>query len=197
VFDGQDISVQVSSLTTDEGSLSQNFVYVPVGTRLTVRPHVTQQNQVKLNVNLLLSRVAGGSGSGNPTFDRRETTTHVTVQDGQTVMLSGITRQEEFKEVRKLPLLGDLPGIGGLFRNTDTSLANRELVVFLTPEVLQADPKAVEDAMDPYQNKLQQMRRELRNNDVKSSEPTPWNDNSSGLREDAADEAPETAEFPS
>jgi type II secretory pathway component GspD/PulD (secretin) len=184
------VSVQIGSLTTAEGAISENFVYVPVGTRLTVRPHVTQDGQVKLGVNLLLSRIASGTRGGNPTFDRRETTTHVTVQDGQTVMLSGITRQEEFEEVRKLPVLGDLPLLGPLFRNTDTLQRNRELVVFLTPEVIQPGQGQAKDAMQPYHDKLDQMRKRFEPGERKDGEPAsdmaPWMDQPSQNESDDA-----------
>jgi len=73
---------------------------------------------------------------GNPVFDRRETTTHVIVQDGQTVVLSGIVRQENAVEKRKLPLLGDLPLFGALFRSSDNVQRNRKLIAFITPRVV-------------------------------------------------------------
>ena len=83
-----------------------------------IRPHITKNGNVDLLINLEISRIVPGSTSqGNPIFDRREVTTHVIVQAGQTIMLSGIIRQEEYEEVRKVPLLGDIPLIGVLFRS--------------------------------------------------------------------------------
>ncbi len=60
----------------------------------------------------------------------------MTLKDGQTVVISGIVRQEDFEDVRKLPLLGDIPLIGGLFRNTDKGIRNREVIAFITPRII-------------------------------------------------------------
>jgi general secretion pathway protein D len=137
-FDGSDIPVQTRAQSSTEGAATtREFEYVPVGTRLRIRPHITQDGEVDLNINLEVSREAPGQNVfGNPVFDRRETTTHVVVKDGQTVMLSGIIRREDFHEQRKLPLLGDLPLIGGVFRSNDKGQRNRELIAFITPRVI-------------------------------------------------------------
>ena len=111
--------------------------YEEIGTRIRVRPHITTKGSVDLLINLEISRIVPGSTAlGNFIFDRREVTTHVIVQDAQTIMLSGIIRAEQFDEVRKVPLLGDLPWIGKLFRSIDKGTRNRELVVFITPRVM-------------------------------------------------------------
>ena len=138
-FDGQDVPTVVSELVRGDsnGNVTRGFEYQPVGTRLHVRPHITQEGDIDLEVNLELSRIeAGETVFGNFIFNRRETTTQVTLQDGQTVVISGIVRQEDFEDVRKLPLLGDIPLIGGLFRNTDRGIRNREVIAFITPRII-------------------------------------------------------------
>ena len=138
-FDGQDVPTVVSELVRgdSDGNVTRGFEYQPVGTRLHVRPHITQEGDIDLEVNLELSRIeAGETVFGNFIFNRRETTTQVTLQDGQTVVISGIVRQEDFEDIRKLPLLGDIPLIGGLFRNTDRGVRNREVIAFITPRII-------------------------------------------------------------
>lgn len=138
-FDGQDVPTVVSELVRgdSDGNVTRGFEYQPVGTRLHVRPHITQEGDIDLEVNLELSRIeAGETVFGNFIFNRRETTTRVTLRDGQTVVISGIVRQEDFEDVRKLPLLGDLPLVGGLFRNTDRGIRNREVIAFITPRII-------------------------------------------------------------
>ena len=136
-FDGQDVPVQASVKESAEGtSQTRSFEYTEVGTRLRIRPHITSDGLVDLKINLEVSRIVPGQSTlGNFIFDRRETTTHVVVDDGQWIMLSGIIRQEDFEEVRKVPLLGDLPLIGPLFRSIDKAKRNRELVAFIRPRV--------------------------------------------------------------
>src|SRR6185295_18417453 len=106
-----------------------------VGTRLRVRPHITENGDIDLLVNLELSDIAPGqSVFGNQTFNRRETTTHVVLKNGQTVMLSGIINQTESNDNYKLPILGDVPVLGStLFGSKAKVKSNRELLAFITP----------------------------------------------------------------
>jgi type II secretory pathway component GspD/PulD (secretin) len=88
---------------------------------------------------------------------RREVTTHVIVKNGQSIVLSGIVRKEDFEDVRKVPLLGDLPGdLGKLFRSIDKGARNRELVLLVTPTVLQTDAE-----IDAHSAKPLRLLREL------------------------------------
>ena len=86
---------------------------------------------------------------GNPIIDHREVVTHVIVQDGQSLMLSGIIQQEKFDDIRKVPILGDLPLIGPLFRTVEKGVGNRELVVFITPRVMETIEEVDEQMADP------------------------------------------------
>ncbi len=161
-FDGSDVSVQTADRINDDGGITRSFKYVAVGTRLRVRPHITREGDVQLLINLELSSIAPGRTTfGNPTFDRRETTTRIVVKDGQTIMLSGIVRQEEFRDVRKLPLLGDIPLFGRAFRSTDRAVRNRELILFITPDIVENTGEATDREMQPYRDTLERMRERL------------------------------------
>ncbi|MEM1109518.1 MAG: secretin N-terminal domain-containing protein [Planctomycetota bacterium] len=147
-FDGQDVPVITGDLTLgdSDGNISREFRYESVGTRLHARPHITQDGEIDLRVNLELSRIVNGTTVfGNFLFDRRTTTTQVTLKDGQTIVISGIIEQEDFQEIRKLPLFGDLPLIGGLFRSTDTGVRNREVIAFVTPHIVKTGSNTVDD----------------------------------------------------
>ena len=152
-FDGRDVPILTETRVSAEGATTVSDVaYAPIGTRLRVRPHITQEGGVDLNINLEISRIVPGeSVLNNLIFDRQETTTHVIVGNGQTVMLSGIVRQENFDEVRKVPLLGDLPLLGPIFRSYNTSKRNRELVAFITPIVISNRIEADEKFREPIE----------------------------------------------
>ena len=159
-FDGQDVPVITGEVTGNNanGNITRTFDYEAVGTRLHARPHITQDGEIDLRINLELSRVVNGSTVfGNFIFDRRTTTTHVTLKDGQTIVVSGIIEQEDFVEVRKLPLLGDIPLIGGLFRSTDTGVRNREVIAFITPHIVRTGPE-VDDETQRNRAWLQRIR---------------------------------------
>lgn len=161
-FDGQDVPVQTGVRGSAEGtSTITDIAYEEVGTRLRVRPHITQTGGVDLVINLEISRIVPGSTAlGNFIFDRREVTTHVIVQDGQTIMLSGIIRQENFEDVRKVPLLGDIPLLGVVFRSVDNGVRNRELVVFITPHVIDTEAAAAKMMKGPLKS-IDRIKRAL------------------------------------
>ena len=148
-FDGQDVPIIVSDFTgsDSDGDITRSFDYEQVGTRLHVRPHITLDGKIDLRVNLELSRIVNGATVfGNFIFDRRTTTTQVTVQDGETIVISGIIEQQDFEEVRKLPLFGDIPLIGGLFRSTDRGVRNREIIAFVTPRIMKTGGEAQDES---------------------------------------------------
>jgi general secretion pathway protein D len=109
-----------------------------VGIGLNVRPRITKDKNVAMQIEVLLSNLnttVPGVG-GNPVIDRRQTNTTVTVKDGQTIVLSGIRKEEESKVKNKLPFLGDVPVLDWVFANTSDTKSVTELLVFVTPLVV-------------------------------------------------------------
>lgn len=180
-FDGQDVSVPTNSQTTDVGTVTQTFDYRAVGIQMRVRPRITVQGDVDLRVNLQLSSIGPDRGPNESfIFDRRQTTTQLIVKDRQTIVISGILRKEESDIVRKVPLLGDIPLLGYLFKSRDKETVNTELLVFVTPIVVN-NTEALDDMNKPFQQRLDQLRDQLK--DVgpatpapKKTEPTPSED---------------------
>ena len=90
--------------------------------------------------------------------------TNMIVQDGQTIMLGGILFQEKSAIKRKLPLLGDIPLVGGLFQHNDIAEVNNELIIFITPYVIDEPgemlPETLKEIEGPRQ-KLEDVQEEL------------------------------------
>ena len=143
-FDGEDVPFIKESQTTPQGGLNQSFEYRPVGITLQVLPHITQNREVDMNINVELSRLRPGETLfGGFIIDRRQTKSHLVVKDGQTIVISGILRQEDRSVVRRVPILGYIPVLDLLFSHKDTVKANTELLIFLTPRIaLTADEAA-------------------------------------------------------
>ena len=80
--------------------------------------------------------VASANGGNVQSIDTRSVTTSVVVSDGQTVVLGGIYETEIRETVNKVPVLGDIPGLGYLFRSRSTVNNNAELLIFVTPKIL-------------------------------------------------------------
>jgi len=107
---------------------------------LTVTPQVTPDDRVILD--LLVTKdsvgelVASATGGFVPSIDTRSVITQVLVNDGETVVLGGIFETEERETVNKVPVLGDIPVLGYLFRSTVTVNNQAELLIFVTPKIL-------------------------------------------------------------
>ena len=87
--------------------------------------------------------------------------TQVTVKDGETIALGGIISENRIYSKSRIPLLGDIPGIGLLFGSTSYSLTRTELIVLLTPRVMQ-DLDQIQQATQEFKSKLKDLRKMLR-----------------------------------
>jgi len=160
-FDGQDIPFVTDSQVTDQGQQIQSFDYRAVGIQLRARPRITVQGDVDLRVNIELSSIVPGQTAfGGFLVDRRETTTQLIVKNKQTIVISGILRQEVSDIVRKVPILGDIPLLNLLFRSTEQTTSNTELLVFITPIVV-VNTDDNDSLNAPYRERLDQLRKQL------------------------------------
>ena len=102
---------------------------------LKVTPQITPDDRVIMDLNVTKDSV-GQVFAGVPSINTREINTQVLVENGETVVLGGIYEQTRSKDVTKVPLLGDLPYVGALFRNTSQVDDKVELLIFVTPKIL-------------------------------------------------------------
>ena len=107
---------------------------------LTVTPQITPDDRIIMD--LLVTKdsvgavVQSATGGQVPSIDTRSVTTSVVVNDGQTVVLGGIYETELRETINKVPVLGDIPGLGYLFRSRSNINNNAELLIFVTPKIL-------------------------------------------------------------
>ncbi len=111
-----------------------------VGVTLKVKATVTDGNNIYLDVNTTQNVTAALSEGGVPVVDTREAVTALLLRDSQTVIIGGLRREEKTRQVNQIPILGDLPLIGLLFKSTDTVTAHSELVVLLSPHIYRGGP---------------------------------------------------------
>ncbi|MHC4148889.1 MAG: type II secretion system protein GspD, partial [Planctomycetota bacterium] len=127
--------------------VTETVKFKNVGVNLEVKPHVTRDGMIRLHVkpefNVFVTRVTIAS-SDVPVVDTRKADTITLVKDGQTIVLGGLRKKDVAKQTNKVPLLGDIPLLGGLFTfdGEDTSIT--ELVVFITPKIIR-NPVMSED----------------------------------------------------
>ncbi|MGO2414965.1 MAG: type IV pilus secretin PilQ, partial [Cobetia crustatorum] len=104
---------------------------------LEVTPQITPDNRIIMDLLINNDDVSDDSFNGEPAIDTNEIETQVLVNDGETVVLGGILTSEQIRSVFKTPFLGDLPVIGNLFRYTEESNEKVELLVFITPKIIE------------------------------------------------------------
>ena len=125
--------------TITASSTTETVKFKPVGVKLVVTPHVAGNNMLRLKIAPEFGVVIGHvqlSTSNIPIVDTRKVNTIALVKDGQAVVLGGLRKKETTMQVNKVPILGDLPVLGNLFRFEGESTVNTELVVFITPHII-------------------------------------------------------------
>ncbi|MCK5505224.1 MAG: type II secretion system protein GspD, partial [Thermodesulfovibrionia bacterium] len=133
-----EIPYQESSQSSEGGTVLTYTEFKLVGTKLNVSPVLTDGNDILLTVDAEQNIQVGTTTP--PRVDTRKAKASLLLKDGQVVILGGLRRQEKTKEVDQIPILGDLPIIGALFKNTNTVIKNSELIVFLSPHIYKGEP---------------------------------------------------------
>ena len=112
-----------------------NVVFKKAVLSLKVTPQITPDDRIILDL-LVNQDTRGENTDSGPAINTREVGTQVLVNNGETVVLGGIYQQRKNKDITKVPVLGDIPGIGFLFRRTVESEAKSELLIFVTPKII-------------------------------------------------------------
>lgn len=136
--------VQVQrSLPTDAAARDQIVQYKDVGTKLTVRPTISLDGSVQLEVTQEVSTATSELAFNAPVIATRSVRTQLLVRDGQTVALGGLTDRQNEARQGGLPFLSAIPLLGGLFGRASRQTIETELFVFLTPRVIRTDDDAM------------------------------------------------------
>lgn len=131
IFIGDTLRFQALAQSAPTTGAVYTVVEVPVGIILLVHPRVNDDGHITLRVRPVVSTV-GNFVNGLPQTSAREAETTVRVKDGDTLVIGGLIREEDSRTITKVPLLGDLPLVGKLFRNDLRNKRRSEIMVFLT-----------------------------------------------------------------
>ncbi|EHZ2656247.1 type II secretion system secretin GspD [Vibrio vulnificus] len=107
-----------------------------VGIKLKVVPQINEGDSVQLNIEQEVSNVLGANGAVDVRFAKRQLNTSVIVQDGQMLVLGGLIDERALESESKVPLLGDIPILGHLFKSTNTQVEKKNLMVFIKPTII-------------------------------------------------------------
>ncbi len=140
----QSIPYVLSSREDTNGNLTYNYAFQDVGIVLTVTPRITSNGYVTMDVTQTANDLQGFTSFNAPIVNQRQADTTVSVKDGETIILGGIIRKTVQATTNKIPLLGDIPLLGELFKSREKNDVKTELLVFLTPRVVKDDAQARE-----------------------------------------------------
>jgi general secretion pathway protein D len=163
-FKGDKVAFFTSATSSATAGNVQNFEFQRVGMTLAVRPSITPYNDVDMIINIIISQLTSEEENTQPVRTEMETKTNMIIEDGQTIMLGGILFEQDRVVNRGVPILSDIPLLGLLFSHTDVVAANNELLVFITPYVIDEPDKttpATKEQIDIGKKKLDEIRQGL------------------------------------
>lgn len=139
---GQTIPYVTSSRVTDSGQTINNIAWRDIGIILRVTPHITPEGMVEMEVSPEISKLTSETVAitdtvGANIIDTRLVDTQVVVENGKTVVIGGMMEDAKIEKITKIPLIGDIPMLGALFRRTQSTSVKTELLIFLTPYIVE------------------------------------------------------------
>jgi general secretion pathway protein D len=147
-------TLTTSTSTAAVSPLNYNsYEYRDVGVILNITPHINEENFIRLKISQQVTKVTSASGVTTPTTLKRTAKTTVVVKDNETVVIGGLVGDSTQDNTYKVPLLGDIPILGWLFKTYSTSREKTNLYVFLTPHIVRTQ----QDAAGLYQEKRETM----------------------------------------
>jgi type IV pilus assembly protein PilQ len=130
--------VRVPIVTQAQLGGPPTVTYVDAFLRLTVTPQITSESTIFLNIDVENTTPNFGQQvQGNPELITQQATTQVLVTDGGTVVIGGVIQTQNSVNITQVPLLGNIPYLGNLFKHTQVSTSNQELIFFITPRIIQ------------------------------------------------------------
>ncbi|MDP8265236.1 MAG: secretin N-terminal domain-containing protein [Candidatus Aceula lacicola] len=145
--------VTSETTTTASGPVTtaESVNFIEVGVKLFVTPTIHGDGyitmKIKPEVSSLTGYVTTSTNNKIPTVDTSEAETTVTAKDGVTIIIGGLIKEQDIRTVNKVPILGDIPFLGSIFRNEDKSVTKTEIVIFLTPRIITGDRLSGEDIL--------------------------------------------------
>ena len=124
---------------TTPGTVSQppTTTYIPAFLRLTVTPQITAEGTIFLVVDVEDTTVGAAAGGGNPPLNTASANTSILVTDGSTVMIGGVIATISNVAYSQVPVLGNIPILGNLFKSKHIDTSTQELIFFITPRIIQ------------------------------------------------------------
>jgi len=152
---GQEVPFVTGSVTQNNANPYQTIERKEVGVKLRIKPQINVDNSVRLDIVQEVSSIADSSAASDVITNKREIKTKVMVEDNGLVILGGLISDELSTSNQRVPLLGDIPYLGRLFRSDASKNTKQNLMVFIRPRILRDGPSLAGLSEDKYRT-LQQ-----------------------------------------
>ena len=171
---GEEATIQVGGEIpyTTRSSDGWSTVFKNYGIILQLKPIVDSENRITSSVHAEVSNMSGESVDGQPILDRRRADSVITVRSGATMVIGGLMDSSEQKTINKFPFLGDIPIIGEFFKYTSKSKDKQELIILVTPYLVEDDELSqtkMSDSMKEFYDKGRQEKDSMNDVDVNES----------------------------
>jgi len=133
---GNNLPFIKNSQVTPEGSVVKTFEFKDIGLILTLTPHINENGFVRLKINQAVEEITNISEQGAVETSKREVTTQLVVKDHTTAIIGGLITDTKRQTINKIPLLGDIPLLGHLFKKTNENKEKINLLIFITPHII-------------------------------------------------------------
>ena len=147
----QSIITQAQQSTQGQGNIINNYSREDIGITLKVKPRLSSNNKVTLEVEAEIEDILPGSSASadRPTTTKRKVTTSAIVNNGETIILGGLIKRSSGKNSTKVPILGEIPLLGNLFRSDANVDSQINVVIYLTPYIVKksGDLKRLREAL--------------------------------------------------
>jgi type IV pilus assembly protein PilQ len=136
---GDQIPVKLERVESDK--TVSTISYIEAGIVLEFLPKIINQKQVLLEIKPSVNSIGQILADGLPAVNSRSAETTVILENGETLAIGGLIKKDELKTIREVPILADLPLLGALFSASENTDIETELIIFITPEIIETENK--------------------------------------------------------
>ncbi|MDD2335376.1 MAG: pilus assembly protein N-terminal domain-containing protein [Geobacteraceae bacterium] len=156
--------IPYSVLQTSGGSSTSTIVFEEVGIKLFFNPEVLDNGMIRLRIDPAeVSSISGTLAvNGYPIIDTRSAKTNVELKEGESLIIAGLLSEDTVNTMSKIPILGDIPFLGALFRSTQKEIKEKELVFFITPKLMKPTEPGVKTELPTDKQPTPEEEKELR-----------------------------------
>ena len=133
---------EVKEYDEDDNTELTEYQSIDAGVNLSVTPWVGNTGAINLKLEPSVSNISGAAAEGPPEISERKVSTNVRVQNGETIVIGGLIQDVSSESTSKVPVLGDIPVVGNLFKSKNSNVDQRELIIYITPHILKDGQKS-------------------------------------------------------